>query len=171
MLETNFPSRGNPAKQRRPVGRALQPQPGQRSKAISYQVNNQIRNYPVLVSMVMLIAMSNVQAETAQHQHMLVDKLPGMLDHPHQPYLNWGPGSEYSDSERMWQGIPSVAVAPGGKRLWATWYGGGEGEGPHNYILLATSGDGGETWSEVLATIDPPFRASEPAVWVDPAPA
>lgn len=102
------------------------------------------------------------------HPHMEVDALPSLLQHPHQPYINWNPGPAYDDSVRMFQGIPSIAVAPGGKRLWATWYGGGTGEGPHNYILLATSGDGGATWSKVLATIDPPCRASEPAVWVDP---
>lgn len=112
--------------------------------------------------------MATNKAWTAQHPHMEVDALPSMEAHPYQPYINWNPGPEYADSERRWQGIPSVAVAPGGERLWATWYGGGDGEGPHNYILLATSGDGGATWSEVLATIDPPYRASEPAVWVDP---
>jgi hypothetical protein len=102
------------------------------------------------------------------HPQMLVNALPSMLTHPQNPYVNWNPGPEYADSERMFQGIPSIAAAPGGQRLWATWYGGGTGEGPHNYILLASSGDGGATWSKVLAIIDPPYRASEPAVWVDP---
>lgn len=104
----------------------------------------------------------------ASHPHMHEDSLPSMLEFPHQPYINWNPGPEYDNSKRMFQGIPSVAVAPGGERLWATWYGGGTGEGPYNYIMLATSGDGGETWSDIRVVIDPPYRASEPAVWVDP---
>jgi len=68
---------------------------------------------------------------------------------------------------RMFQGIPSVECALGG-RLWATWYGGGTGEGPENYVMLNTSGDGGHTWSELKLVVDPPHRASEPALWHDP---
>ncbi len=86
---------------------------------------------------------------------------------PHMPYVNMDPGPQYADSERMFQGIPSIAAAPGG-RLWATWYGGGLGESSENYVMLATSGDGGETWSPPVLVVDPPFRASEPALWLDP---
>jgi predicted neuraminidase len=80
---------------------------------------------------------------------------------------NWNPGPEYADDVRMFQGIASMARAPQG-RLWATWYGGGLGEGEANFIMLATSGDDGKTWSPLKAVIDPPFRASEPALWLDP---
>ena len=83
------------------------------------------------------------------------------------PYIIRNPGPEYADAKRMFQGIPSIAVAPGG-RLWATWYGGGEGEGKDNYVMLATSGDAGKTWSPPKLIVNPPFRASEPAVWLDP---
>lgn len=89
------------------------------------------------------------------------------FQYPHMPYIQWEPGPDYADSERMFQGIPSLTRAPGG-RLWATWYGGGLGESQKNYVLLATSGDDGRTWSSPKLIIDPPFRASEPAVWVDP---
>ena len=89
------------------------------------------------------------------------------FQYPHMPYIQWEPGPDYADSERMFQGIPSIARAPGG-RLWATWYGGGTGEAQDNYVLLATSSDDGRTWSAPKLIIDPPFRASEPAVWVDP---
>lgn len=85
----------------------------------------------------------------------------------HFPYLYSPPLDIHSDADRMFQGIPSIAVTHEG-RLWATWYGGGDGEGHENYIMIATSGDGGVTWTDVLTVIDPPFRASEPAVWVDP---
>ncbi|MCF7817038.1 MAG: glycoside hydrolase [Kiritimatiellales bacterium] len=92
---------------------------------------------------------------------------PSADDYPQMPYINRNPGPEYADSARKFQGIPSIVVAPGG-RLWVTWYGGGEGESSENYVLLATSGDNGETWSGPKMVIDPPFRASEPALWLDP---
>lgn len=67
----------------------------------------------------------------------------------------------------MFQGIPGIECAPGG-RLWATWYAGGFGESMENYVLLATSGDDGKTWSKPVLAINPPFRASEPGLWLDP---
>ena len=45
-------------------------------------------------------------------------------------------GPEYSDSTRLFQGIPGIERAANG-RLWATWYGGGVGETEHNYVMLA----------------------------------
>lgn len=92
---------------------------------------------------------------------------PVDFTHPQMPYVNMDPGADYADTERMFQGIPSIAVAPGG-RLWATWYAGGTGEAQANYVVLATSGDDGRTWSAPKIVVDPPFRASEPAVWTDP---
>ncbi|MBM3843428.1 MAG: exo-alpha-sialidase, partial [Verrucomicrobia bacterium] len=77
--------------------------------------------------------------------------------------------SQYGDDQRRFQGIPSVAISEGG-RLWATWYSGGAGEGPENYVLLATSGDSGLTWSKPLFVIDPesPVRAYDAVVWRAP---
>ncbi len=73
---------------------------------------------------------------------------------------------------RQRQGIPSLAVMPGG-RIWATWYAGPSGgEDENNYVVLASSGDDGETWEEVLV-VDPdgpgPLRAFDPEIWVDPS--
>jgi len=86
------------------------------------------------------------------------------------PALNFSPGPEYVDSARMFQGIPGIECAPNG-RLWATWYGGGVTENQHNYILLYTSGDDGQTWQRVLI-LDPdgagPVRAFDPCLWHDP---
>jgi len=72
---------------------------------------------------------------------------------------------------RRFQGIPSLAVCPNG-RLWATWYAGKTpAEDHNNYVIVATSGDGGETWHERLV-IDPdgedPVRAFDPELWIDP---
>ena len=75
----------------------------------------------------------------------------------------------YADDQRQFQGIPSIAITPGG-RLWATWYSGGAGEGPDNYVLLATSADRGRTWSKPVQVIDPPspVRGYDAVVWCDP---
>jgi len=81
------------------------------------------------------------------------------------------PTPEQALTNRAFQGIPSLAIAPGG-RLWATWYAGvTPDEDLNNYVVLATSGDGGGTWEEVLA-IDPdgpgPVRSFDPELWVAP---
>lgn len=85
------------------------------------------------------------------------------------PPVNRAPGEKYAGSTRQFQGIPGLERAPNG-RLWATWYGGGKGEGPDNYVMLVTSGDDGKTWSDLKLVIDPPgyVRAYDPCLWVDP---
>lgn len=81
------------------------------------------------------------------------------------------PGPQYADALRMHQGIPSIERAKNG-RLWVAWYGGGLGEDQHNYVMLATSGDDGRSWSPVKLVIDPdgsgPVRAFDPCLWHDP---
>jgi hypothetical protein len=74
-------------------------------------------------------------------------------------------------NNRAFAGIPSLAVSNGG-RLWATWYAGKTpNEDANNYVVLSTSGDGGETWNEVLV-VDPdedgPVRAYDPELWIAP---
>lgn len=72
---------------------------------------------------------------------------------------------------RAFQGIPSLAVSPGG-RIWANWYAGvNPGEDEHNYVVLSASDDAGKTWKERIV-IDPdgagPIRAFDPELWIDP---
>lgn len=59
-----------------------------------------------------------------------------------------------------------------GGRLWATWYSGESGETGRNYVILVTSDDGGETWSDARAIIDPddvgPVRVFDSVLWTDP---
>ena len=86
--------------------------------------------------------------------------------------LNVAPGSEYSDSTRLFQGIPGLERAPNG-RLWAVWYAGGPEEpteGPGNYVVLITSNDDGKTWSAPKLVLDPPgdVRAYDSTLWHDP---
>lgn len=81
------------------------------------------------------------------------------------------PRAEHAVTNRAFQGIPSLAVAPRG-RLWANWYAGvTPGEDHNNYVVVSTSGDGGATWREVLV-IDPdgggPVRAFDPELWLAP---
>ena len=85
------------------------------------------------------------------------------------PILDTTPGAKYSAARRLWQGIPGIERTRNG-RLLATWYSGGENEGPENYVLLASSANDGQTWSEPLAVIDPPapVRAFDPVLWHGP---
>lgn len=81
------------------------------------------------------------------------------------------PKAEHAVTNRAFQGIPSMAVAPGG-RMWANWYAGvTPGEDQNNYVVLSTSSDNGATWKEVLI-IDPDgsgmVRAFDPELWVSP---
>jgi len=77
--------------------------------------------------------------------------------------------SKYDDEKRMWQGIPSMTIAPNG-RLWATWYSGGTTEGAENYVLLVSSNDKGETWTKPLLAVDVPgpVRCFDPSMWTAP---
>jgi predicted neuraminidase len=89
----------------------------------------------------------------------------------HAPKHAGPPLAEHAATNRAFQGIPSLAVAPRG-RLWAVWYAGvTPGEDRNNYVALSSSGDGGATWKEVL-TVDPdgdgPVRSFDPELWVSP---
>ena len=85
------------------------------------------------------------------------------------PMVNSDLGPQYADSVRAFQGIPGIERAANG-RLWATWYGGGTGEGPDNFVVLVTSGDNGKTWSKPKLVVDTPgpVRAFDPCLWRDP---
>lgn len=83
--------------------------------------------------------------------------------------MNTAPGTEYFKINRLWQGIPSIERTRKGK-LFVTFYSGGKGEGPDNYVAVIRSDDDGKTWSNPLLVIDPPgkVRAFDPCLWHDP---
>ncbi len=82
---------------------------------------------------------------------------------------NFSPGPEYAGDKRLFQGIPGIERAPGG-RLWSCFYSGGQGESPLNYVLLFTSGDNGKTWKGPVLVVDGPgnVRACDANLWMDP---
>ncbi|WDQ14698.1 sialidase family protein [Rhodopirellula sp. P2] len=100
----------------------------------------------------------------------------GILPAQDAPFLNPPqyiglPQTVQAVTNRAFTGIPSLAVSNGG-RLWATWYAGKTPkEDENNYVVLSTSGDGGETWKEVLV-VDPdedgPVRTYDPELWIAP---
>lgn len=90
---------------------------------------------------------------------------------PPQIIKNSAKNHQHSAEDRKFSGIPSLAISQNG-RMWATWYAGvTPAEDSNNYVVVASSGDGGKTWEEVLA-IDPdgpgPARSYDPEIWIDP---
>ena len=80
------------------------------------------------------------------------------------------PEHKYLDSERTYQGVPTVERTPGGL-LYYAFYSGGVGEGAGNFILLYRSRERGGTDCEPLLAIEPPTpscRVFDPCLWIDP---
>ena len=81
------------------------------------------------------------------------------------------PDPDHELRDRKFQGIPSLAISSEG-RFWATWYAGKTPEeDQNNYVVVATSGDEGDSWTECFV-VDPdgdgPVRAYDPEMWMDP---
>ncbi|HEY3377567.1 MAG TPA: sialidase family protein [Armatimonadota bacterium] len=85
------------------------------------------------------------------------------------PTVLMNPGPAYQTAARHWQGIPGIERAANG-RLWATWYTGGYGEEPGNHVVLVTSEDEGQSWSEPVLVVLPADggRTFDPCLWLDP---
>lgn len=111
----------------------------------------------------LILLIITVSISKAQEDKTFLDP-PKWIVHP-------SSDERYSPETRKFTGISSLAVSPEG-RLWAVWYSGiTPGEDINNYVVVATSGNNGETWEEVLV-IDPdgpgPVRAFDPEIWIDP---
>ena len=73
------------------------------------------------------------------------------------------------DGHRRFQACPSVTVSPKG-RVWASWMTGDHTEGEENFTVVATSADGGLTWSKPLYRVrtNPPERSMDGGLWTAP---
>ena len=120
-----------------------------------------IKNY-LVVFVILSVTLSGSKLTFAQDEQLHLDA-PGLFKAPEVL-------KKYPAESRKFTGIPSLAVSQDG-RLWATWYAGiTPGEDKNNYVVVATSGDNGDTWEEVLV-IDPVHdlvRAYDPEIWIDP---
>lgn len=74
----------------------------------------------------------------------------------------------YSEN-RLWQGIPGIAITKGGI-IYSVYYGGGIKEEYGNCVMLVKSTDGGITFSQPIAVAynGKIGRCYDPVVWVDP---
>lgn len=88
------------------------------------------------------------------------------------PLVNTAPGPEYDDAVRPGNMIIGIDRTPKG-RLWAAWV--GNGDSPNGFFLLASSDDGGKTWSKPRVVIDPTDPPGQPNrralvgnLWTDP---
>ena len=117
-----------------------------------------------------LLAVLLLTSPIRLHADTPVDKDELLQGFVHPP-VNFAPGKESDSEARKYQGIPTIERSPGG-RLWAAWYAGPIHEDQFNYVMAATSGDNGATWSDLKFVINPdgdgPRRASDPCFWLDP---
>lgn len=88
------------------------------------------------------------------------------------PVVNTAPGPEYDDAVRPGNMIIGLDRTPKG-RLWAAWV--GNGDSPNGFFMLASSDDGGKTWSRPRVVIDPTDPPGQPNrralvgnLWTDP---
>jgi len=88
------------------------------------------------------------------------------------PVINTQPGPEYADEVRPGNMILGIDRTPKG-RLWAAWV--GNGDSPNGFFMLASSDDGGKSWSKPRVVIDPVDLPGKPNrralvgnLWTDP---
>ena len=77
---------------------------------------------------------------------------------------------QIANSERSWQGIPSLERTPKG-RIFVSWFSGGDDEPvPENEVYLSQSDDQGKTFSQPIIMAAPKngMRAFDPSLWIDP---
>ena len=88
------------------------------------------------------------------------------------PALITAPGPEYDAARRPGNMVLGIDRTPKG-RLWAAWI--GNGDNPNGFLMLASSADGGKSWSKPRLVIDPTDPPGMPNrrtlvgnVWTDP---
>jgi len=88
------------------------------------------------------------------------------------PVINTKPDPEYDDLVRPGNMVLGIDRTPKG-RLWAAWV--GNGDSPNGFFMLASSDDGGRSWSKPRVVIDPTDPPDAPQrralvgnLWTDP---
>lgn len=74
---------------------------------------------------------------------------------------------KYAPEERLWQGIPSIEVTPGGRHF-CTFYSGGTMEEIGNFVLLYQSEDGVDYSKLIAVCFEEAHRCFDPNLWIDP---
>lgn len=74
---------------------------------------------------------------------------------------------KYALEERLWQGIPSIEVTPGGRHF-CTFYSGGTMEEIGNFVMLFVSEDGEDYSRMIAAAYEEEQRCFDPNLWIDP---
>ncbi len=95
--------------------------------------------------------------------------LPDLAFQPPKLLTDFGP--DHVKSSRGAQGVAGLERTSGG-RIWAAWYAGKGRRGVESsasYVVLATTGDGGVTWTEKLILQPRRFvHTYDPCLWIDP---
>lgn len=102
--------------------------------------------------------------------HMENKKLNTCRDLAFQPADVFIGQPPFAFADREFQGIPGIARTKDGA-LWVCWYGGGKGEGPDNFVMMATKSPNDDRWSEpwlYVVSSHPELRVFDPTMWVDP---
>ncbi|MDY0166526.1 MAG: sialidase family protein [Thermoguttaceae bacterium] len=98
------------------------------------------------------------------------EELPDLALLP--PEIITEPEPDHVKGSRGAQGVPAIERTAKG-RLWASWYAGKSQRGVESsssYVVLATSGDDGATWTETLVLQAPRFcHTYDPCLWINPA--
>lgn len=115
----------------------------------------------------LIVALLAASCAWSQDSH---SALPDLALQPARVLTTFGP--DHVKSSRGAQGVCATERAEGG-RLWAAWYAGKSKRGVESsssYVVLATSGDDGATWTEKMALQAPRLcHTYDPCLWIDPA--
>ena len=130
---------------------------------------NRIIHALSLNAILMLAALATLHTIPLQAQQISAQSLPDLALQPARVITSIGP--EHFMSARGSQGVPAIERATQG-RLWAAWYASKSKRGvesPSSYVVLATSGDDGATWTEKLVLQAPRLcHTYDPCLWIDP---
>ena len=125
----------------------------------------------VLAALLCMPAVSAVPAFAAEEEPPVIGFWSTEAGVTEKPVAS-GTTETYAEKDRQWQGLPTVAITPGG-RMWCAWQTGDviEGsDGPNNYDVMYYSDDQGETWSSEYMIWDVPdesIRLADPRLFYD----